>query len=180
MIRTLRITSIVAIVLSLVFFTFSVVFGLADDEDVEKLLKSPSAVEEFEKQGKKTGKTKSQTSPLIAQAKKFAVHLNPPAPAPKVEKTKKTKAISIAQAVKPSGKFKLLGTCVNKANPALSAALIELPTKKTKWVKLSSTVEHSIIEEIREGLIVVRSGEKLEEFVLPPKPDRLAYLKKSE
>ena len=180
MIKTLRITSIAAVVLSLVFFTFSVVFGLAGDEKIARLLKLPSAVEEFEKQGKKVGKTKSQASPLTAQAKAFASYLNMKPPVPKTQKNTKKSPISIAKAIRPPGKFKLLGTCVNKANPSFSMALIELPNKNKKWVRQSSKVEHSIIEEIKEGLIVVRSGEKLEEFVLPERPDKLIYLKKSD
>ena len=180
MIKTLRITSIAAVILSLVFFSFSVVFGLAGDEDVAKLLNSPSVVEKLEKQGKTITTTKSQTSPLTAQAKKFAQYLNPPKPpAQKTIKRPVARVKAIAR-VRPSGKFKLLGTCVNKANSSFSMALIELPNKKKKWVKQSSKVEHSIIEEIKEGLIVVRSGEKLEEFVLPERPDKLIYLKKSD
>ena len=184
MIKTLRITSMVAVVLSLVFFTFSVVFALASDEDIEKLLASQSAVEEFQKLGKTAGEAKNQTSPLTAQAQAFALYLNPPPPPPppRPKRTKKVEAkpTAIATAVRPAGKFKLLGTCVNKSNPALSTALVELPNKKTKWVKLSSTVEHSVIEEIKDGLIVIRSGEKLSEIESPQRPSKLTYLKKAD
>jgi len=45
MIRTLRITSILAVAFAVVLVVFSVVFGVRGDEGVEKLLEEPGVIE---------------------------------------------------------------------------------------------------------------------------------------
>jgi len=79
MIKTLRITSFVAVILAVVFFVFPVIFGVRGDEQVEQFLSSPGVIEKFSKaKGDKDRRSESQISPLVKEAQAFALYLNPP------------------------------------------------------------------------------------------------------
>ena len=78
MIKTLRITSIVAAILAGVFFVFPVVYGVRSDEKVDVFLKSPGVREKFENAADKAKTSESRVSPLVEQAEAFALYLNPP------------------------------------------------------------------------------------------------------
>ena len=83
MIKTLRITSYLAVVLAVVFFAFPAVFGVRGDKQVEQFLNSAGAIEEFRAaRGDKIEGKRNETSPLVKQAEAFALYLNPP-PKPK-------------------------------------------------------------------------------------------------
>ena len=79
MIKTLRITSIIVAALAAGFIIFPAFFTADSDNEIEKLLNSPSPIDKF-KQDKdsKTTNQKDQISPLVQQAKAFALYLNPP------------------------------------------------------------------------------------------------------
>ena len=84
MIKTLRITSITAAILAVVFFILPTVFGIRSDKQSEQFLNSVGAIEKFnEAKGNKSRKSEERTSPLVKQAKAFSLYLNPP---PKLQK----------------------------------------------------------------------------------------------
>ncbi len=170
MIKTLRITSFVAVILAVVFFVFPVIFGVRGDEQVEQFLSSPGVIEKFSKaKGDKDRRSESQISPLIKEAQAFALYLNPP---PKEIKTRPIRKTPTTPSIpKPQGpvsaKFTLKGTSYYALHPELSLALIDEPGKGSRWVRQSSKVSHLIIEQIKDGLVVVRDGERT--FELEPK-----------
>ena len=167
MIKTLRITSFVAVILAVVFFVFPVIFGVRGDEQVEQFLSSPGVIEKFSKaKGDKDRRSESQISPLVKEAQAFALYLNPP--------PKKTEPRPIRKKTTPprpqgpvSPKFELIGVSYYASHPELSLALIDEPGKGTRWVRQSSRVGHLIIEQVKDGLVVVRDGERT--FELEPK-----------
>jgi len=73
MIKTLRVTSIVAAVsavIFLIFFVFPVVFGFHSNEDLEESLNSPGVIERFNKTvGNKAKADQDEVSPLVQQAR---------------------------------------------------------------------------------------------------------------
>lgn len=172
MIKILRITSIAAAILAAVFLVFSAVFGVRGDKEIDKLLNSPGAVEKFNKaKGNKARISKGQTSPLVKQARAFALYLNPP-------KLKKPSAPRFEAAAdrtpRPMGpvspKFKLMGTSYYPLRPEMSLALIDEPGKGFRWVRQSSKVGHLIFEQIKDGLIVIRDGKRTYEILAERKP----------
>jgi hypothetical protein len=175
MIKIFRITSIIVAVLAAVLVVASpVVLGSQNDKDIEEFLKLPGIVEEFKKAGgQKTVKSDDQISPLVKQAKGFALYLNPqPKPQAKSKPTKKSyKPIA---APKPSGpvttKFKLIGTSFYESHPELSFALIDEPGKGFRWLRQSSSVGHLVIEEIKDGLVVIRDGQRTYDLIAERKP----------
>src|SRR4030066_11509 len=159
MIKTLRITSIIAVLLAIVFFVVPAVFGFRGDKQIEQFLNSAGAIEGFSQaKGEKGGDSQREISPLVKQAEAFALYLNPPpkpSPAP---------SGSVARSEpRPMGpvaaKFKLIGTSRHVLQPELSLALIDEPGKGLCWVRQSSKVGYLIIEQIRDGLVVVRDGQ---------------------
>jgi len=157
MIKTLRITSVVATVLAVIFvifFVFPVVFG--SDDHIEEFLNSPGVIEKFNKTvGNKSRGDASQKSPLVKQAGAFALYLDPPKP--KTPKTA-TGGTTITRGPAVTPKFKVIGTSYYKGRPELSIALIDEPGKGLHWVRQSSKVGHLLIEQIKDGLIVVKDN----------------------
>lgn len=145
-----------------VFFVFPVIYGVRSDETVDEFLSLPSVKEKFEKDiaDTKTKTGDSPESPLVKQAEAFALYLNPLKPAaPKtVRKGGKTPSISSKVTVTP--KFPILATIVCPDNPTLSQALINEPGTGRHWVRQSSMVGHVFIEEVKDGLVVLKSGDE--------------------
>jgi len=182
MIKTLRITSVVAAVLAVVFFAFSAVFGVRGDEPVssrERFLNS-SVIEKFNKlRGQRSAKGRSQVSPLVKQAEAFAKYLDP-------EKPPKPKIKTVVKDDEPrdirgpegpvSTKFTLIGTTYYASHPELSLALIDEPGKGMHWVRQSGKVGHLIIEQVKDGLVVVRDGQRTTELA-PARPEKRSLLK---
>jgi hypothetical protein len=162
MIKTLRITSIVAAVLAfifLVFFVFPVVFGIrSSDEPIEELLSSPGVIENFNKtMGNKSKTGQDQVSPLVQQAGAFALYLNPP-PDTKQPRTATGRTASITRGPAVPPKFKVIGTSYYKDRPELSMALIDEPGKGLYWVRQSGEVGHFLIEQVKDGLVVFKDS----------------------
>lgn len=162
MIKTLRITSVVAAILAGVlikFFVLPMVTNVAGDPEVEKLLDSPDAIEQFkETKGAHAKSAGSKTSPLVQQATAFAQYLNPP---PKVSpsRTGGRTTTGIKTTLPPTTpKFRVFATTYFEGNPSLSQALIDEPGKGRHWVRQASMVNHLLIEEVRDGVVVVKNS----------------------
>lgn len=174
MIKTLRITTIIAAILAVGFFAFPAVFGFRGDEQIEQFLKSPGAIEKFNKaKGAKLLKTGDQISPLVKQAAAFGLYLNPP-PKPKPKPKTPTvgrPSLPPPDPVKTTAKFTLIGTSYYSAHPELSLAYIDEPGKGFHWVRQGSKVAHLVIEQVKDGSIVVKDRERTVTLVAvrPPK-----------
>jgi hypothetical protein len=169
MIRTLRITSILAVALAAVLVFFSVVFGVRSDKDIEKLLGEPDVIEKFNKSaGNKATRGTSQVSPLVQQAGAFALYLNPPKP--KAPRPATGRAASVKRSPSATPKFTVVATSYYKDRPELSIALIDEPGKGSNWVRQSGTVGHLIIEEIKDGVVVVKDSSGTFELAAEQKP----------
>jgi hypothetical protein len=170
MIKTLRITSVVAAILAGVFFVFPVVYGVRDDERVDEFLKQPSVREKFEDvAGNKAKPGESRVSPLVEQAEAFALYLNPIKPT--IQKTAKgAKTPNISSRLPVTPKFKVFVTSYCAENPGLSQVLIDEPGRGRHWVRQSSMVGHLLIEQVKDGVVVVKSSEKTFEIPVEEKP----------
>lgn len=170
MIKTLRITSIVAAILAVIFFVFPVVFGVRSDESIEELLNSPGVIEKFNKSADKAKATQSQSSPLVQQAEAFALYLNPPKPRVVTPVAGRGSATpQRGPSVTPQ--FKVKGTCYYESRPELSLVLIDEPGKGLHWVRQSSKVGHLLIEQIKDGVVVVHDGKSSFELVAEQNPE---------
>ena len=165
MVNLLRIMSLAAAVLAVVFFVFPIVYGVDSDEQVEEFLKTPEIREKFENAAdSRINKNKDLTSPLVKQAMAFASYLNPKPTAKRIPKASNRSGISSKLPVTP--KFKLRCTSYCESDPNMSLALIDEPGKGRHWVRPSSKVGHLLIEEIRDGLVVVKGSKETFELTI--------------
>lgn len=162
MIKTLRITSALAAIAAgilIYYFVIPMVVGADGDERVDEILDSPTVVEKFkETEGGKTKNSGGSISPLVQQANAFAGYLEPPKPPPTRHFSGGSKTTT-----RPLGpttpKFKVFATTYFEGNPQLSQALIDEPGKGRYWVRQSSMVGHLLIEQVKDGVVVVKSSE---------------------
>lgn len=167
---TLRKTNLVAAILTSFLLIFTVVFGIRHDEGFEQFLDSPNVRDKSSNiKHKHIISSQKQMSPLIQQTEDLSSCLNPKLKLPTVSPVRKSINIPRPPAVIPQ--FKLLGTSYCKSNPEMSLALIEVPGKGQRWFKQSSEVGHLRIEEIREGLITLKSSKEIFELTVHPNPE---------
>jgi hypothetical protein len=173
MVRTLRITTITGALLAAAFLVLSAVFGARSDKAIEEFLKSPGAIEQFQRaKGQKKAEGESQISPLVKQAQAFALYLNPPPPPePIVSGPPQPKVIT--------PKFKLIGTSFYPLHPDLSLALIDEPGKGIRWVRQSGHVGYLVIEQIKDGVVVVSDGGRTFEVAAAERPKKINLVKSS-
>ncbi|MFH1370134.1 MAG: hypothetical protein ABII09_02445 [Planctomycetota bacterium] len=169
MIKTLRITSIVAAMAAVVLLILPAVFGVRSDPKIEEFLKSPGAVNNFlAAKGQRPARDESKTSPLVKQAALFHIYLDPPPPPPSPRATPSAArpAAQPAPPVPVTPKFKLVGTSFYAARPELSLALIDEPGKGFNWIRQGSTVGHLTIDKIKDGSITIRDGQGASEMTV--------------
>ncbi len=163
MIETLRITSIIAVLLASAVVVFPVFFGAGGNEEAEKFLNSPSAVEKFltDSSRARSKASKDQISPLTKQAKAFALYLNPPAaPVSRSKVPRRARRGSKPSPKSVSVKFSLIGTSFHASDPNRSMALINQPGSGYSWVRQNSEVGHLLIEQVKDGSVMVNDGKK--------------------
>ncbi|MHC4354699.1 MAG: hypothetical protein ACYS0H_18505 [Planctomycetota bacterium] len=161
MIKTLRITSVLAAIAAAVlikYFVLPMVVGSGSDERVDKILNAPTVVEQFRQTtNANTKSTGDPTSPLVKQALAFAGYLTPkPKPRPRPPGTPGSSRGPIIGPTSP--KFKVFATTYFAGNPSLSQALIDEPGRGRHWVRQSSMVGHLLIEQVKDGVVVVKSS----------------------
>ena len=158
MIKTLRITSIIMVVVAAVLLVFPVLFGVRGNKDIEQFLASDGAIEKFKESADSKAKNgENQTSPLVKQAEAFTLFLNPPKP---VEMPEDSQPDGIPRPQIIISKFKLIGTSYFAAHPELSLALIDEPGEGVHWVRQADEVGHLLIEQVKDGIVVVKDGQK--------------------
>jgi len=170
MIKTLKITTIAAAALAAVFLLLSVAFGLRADPEIEKFLKLPGALELYKADSANEAEKADQISPLMKQAEAFALRIQPPQPV----KPSRPLDRPTPRPSRVTPKFSLIGTSVYIFYPARSLALIDEPGKGLSWVRRSDNVGHLVIDQINDGNILVRDGERTETlYVIHPEKESL-------
>jgi hypothetical protein len=174
MIKTLRITSIIAAILAAGFIVFPMIFGFRSDEDIERFLNSPSVIERYRQARGGKAQPDVETSPLVAQAMKFANYINPPKPVvvgrqrgPKVPTGTKPPPPPPVEPPVTSAKFKVVATSYYESRPDMSLVLIDQPGPGLRWIREGAEVMHLTIERIKEGAIMVRGGQGVFELAVP-------------
>ncbi|MCX5646851.1 MAG: hypothetical protein NTZ17_19560 [Phycisphaerae bacterium] len=172
MIKTLRITSVAAVLLAVVVLA-SVLgylrpdslshlnFGVRSDKQIEKILTGPSAVDRFKEQhGNKVPSGEDTTPPLVKQAELFADIINPSAPTGLpggMPNGQPPRPSFVKPSVPVAGKFELLGTCYSDT-PGTSFAYIRLPDGTCQWAGVGTEIGRVTIKEVRKGSIVCWDG----------------------
>ena len=183
MIKTLRITSIIAVVLAGGLLVFPAIFGLRSDKEIEEFLNLPSVVEKFRQaRGDERKTTKDEISPLVAAAQAFGKFLNPPPPPRRVvrpDRLRRPKDVPLPLTPREkvfSAKFKLIATSVYAAQPELSLALIDRPGKGRQWVRQGSVVNYLTFEQVKDGVVVLKGAKETFEKRVEARPVQRSLL----
>ena len=169
MIKTLRIASVVAAILAVIFLVLAVVFGVRSDERIEGFLNSPSVIEQFNTAiGNQAKTSESRSSPLVQQATAFALYLNPKPEEP--SEFRDTGGV-MPLSLPTSPKFTVVAISYYEVQPELSLALIDEPGKGLHWVRQSSKVGHLVIEQVRNSLVVVKGDKGTFELPVEQRPE---------
>ena len=193
MVNTLRITSVVAVivagvVLALVVGPRSMVpklltkYAVGGDEEVDRILNAPRVVDIWTKnQGDKKQESRDVTPPLVKQAEVLAGILNPATPAPPGPKTTKSGGPPrpVVKPAGPSAKFSLVGTSHSASDPDSSFAYIRLQDSTHQWVRKGDEVGHLVVKEIKHGSILYWDGHKDAEMAVEPMPETASLLEAS-
>ncbi len=172
MIKTLRLTSVAAVILAAVVLASVLGFrqldsflplrmGTGSDKQTQSILNGPSAVERSKTQSGAKSDVET-TPPLIKQAELLAKIINPPEPTPDAGPTSGIKnplppKIPVKPLAQVSSKFNLLGTCCS-SNPRASYAYIRLPDNTVQWVGVGEQIGHLTIKEIRKDSVLCWDG----------------------
>ncbi|MHC4722237.1 MAG: hypothetical protein ACYS6I_05955 [Planctomycetota bacterium] len=182
MIKTLKVASILVVICAVALVAFVVVLGIRGDKQIAEFLDAPGVIEKFRKLAKTVDEDVDQVSPLIEQAKAFALRINPPPPPkPKRPKAAPKKRTAKKQAPRPKApvkaRFKLVATCRYEQQPERSLVLVDRPPQGLKWFRQGDNVGHLTIQQVKDGSIVCSDGQEL--FV-PPSKVKTKTLLKSE
>jgi hypothetical protein len=190
MLKTLRITSIIAVIVALCGVAALVFMGLKGNPQVKAVLNKPGIVEQFKDHVEDQETKDDKSSPLVVQAKAFALRIDPPPP-PKPPAPKPTPAAEVARTAPPkpeiptpkvqvSVKSDLLATVVCQSAPEKSLALLQTSGTKQEWFRQGETVGHLEIKEIRDGSVVFTQGGKNPQEKFVPEKTQVKSLLKSE
>ncbi len=193
MLKTLRITSLIALIAAVGGVVVIGVFGLRGDSDILAFLETPGVVDKAKEKLQPEADKKDVESPLATQSRLLALRLDPPPPpAPKdpVEPKDPPKETATRQPPKPrdpvpprpktqvNAKFKLLATVMCDANPTRSMALLEQSGGKQEWFWQGERVGHLDIDEVRNGSVIFsQAGRSKQELFVPAKPPVKSLLK---
>jgi hypothetical protein len=138
---------------------FFLAIDVKPDPEVQRLLRSPS-VAEVAKQGraKATGQAAERESLLVAHAKVFVQQVYPSPPVLPVGQPGPGQPQPTADPMAFSPKFKVQGVSYCPWRPGQSMVLISEATGELRWVKQGTSVDHGVIEEVKTGSVVYRSG----------------------
>lgn len=157
-------------------FYFSVTQASRPHPKIEQLLSAPSAVQHFRKTQKDKSPSSSQKSSLVVQAEHWAAKPpKPPEPKREIvkEKTKPKPKPEIHPTVsKP--KFTVIATSLSRDESYDSLALISELSGEQRWVHVGDKIGHLIIEDILNGKIIYKDGDRSDELVITePEPSKL-------
>lgn len=107
----------------------------------------------------------NQASHLLQEAEVFAQYLDSQEKTKKIVAENKTEDVPSQKQLVPL-KFNVLATSYYEANPELSQVLINEPGKGRYWVRQSTTVGRFLIEQVKDGLVIVKNGELTIKFRL--------------
>ena len=160
--------SIVALIVALGVPALAFIIGHTSDPIITRIMNSPSVIERWEERsrGSIVRGPSTTESPLVQEAKRFALLLNPPHPKATSGTTTTERGVANPGAPKPPRvrpaetrpKFTLIATSLYPADTSESMALISEPGENTRWIKPGTKLGYLVIEQILPGAIVYRDG----------------------
>jgi len=138
--------------------------ALAAMPNLKELLSKPGVAEQLQSSnGVKSTYDSQQDSPLVLEARKFALRINPPPPPEEIKPRINREPVRPQTVV--SAKFKLIGTSYHIGDQTKSWALIDEVGKGLHWIKQGDSVEHLNIEKVGDGSVLINDNGRKYELV---------------
>lgn len=180
MTKLVQIIVLAAAAVVVVYTGFSA-FTAKKGDQVTQFLDSIDVVKEFKAQhGEKNTASSEQISPLVKQAQAFSLYLDPPPPPRPDPKPRELANRDLSSRPSPpttthvptrvQTNYEVVGTVVSLSNPADSRAIIDLPGAGLKVVRPGEEINHTVIEEIKDGSLMIKIGSKVEELLAKRDP----------
>ena len=194
MLKTLRIASIMAAVIAVCVVILVAVFGLKGDPEIQAYLDKEGVIEEYTQKAGDVPTKEDAVSPLVVQAQKFALRIDPPPPPPPPRpKTPPKSSEPIVAKATPqppapprrttppiSSTYTLMGTAMYPEHPERSMALLKDVRNKYQWYRQGETAGYFVVQEIRDRSVVLfQNGVKSSELTMP-ESDKIKSLLKNE
>ncbi len=195
MIKTLRITSFLLAALAVCGVVLLVMWGGRGSEEIEEFLAREGVVQRLKDQVGTETEEKDLISPLVNQAKQFALRIDPPPPPrpdpPPRQPTQRQRPQPRPepepepQPVRPprpvTVRFELLATAQSEHNPQRSFALIKPALDEAKWYGTGERIEHLEVRQINNGSVVLyQDGNKHSEIFVPSPEPRVRSLLRAD
>jgi len=184
MVRALQAFAVLTLISAGVVFVLCVVQQFQGAPEIEWNPRL-SIVEKFiQASGRSEKSSQKMLSPLVREAKAFALYLNPPQPPKSKEAPVSGRSlkltISSEEPEKPKPKFRLVATCYYRSKPEESMALVSEPGSGLRWVKQGARLGHFVVEKVMRGMFVYQDGNQLREMAIDTKvPIRTTQLKQT-
>lgn len=180
MLRLFQILSLAVLAGAVLLAAYIVKSPLPEDGRVSGFLDKASVAEKYKSLSEGVEGGPGSDSALVNAAKKYGEE--PPAPTP--DTTPGTTAQNTAPRTKPAAdttpktvekaappapvnvKFKLIGTCVNRGNPEMSTAYIDMPGSGKKWVYQGENIGHLKLVEVKPESILLGDKGNITELAL--------------
>lgn len=194
MVKILRIASYVLTAAAAVALLVLVVFGTRGNAEMQAFLEREGVVERLKAQSQETPEQKDTVSPLVNQARAFALRIDPPPPPPpRREAPPRTETVRQPSRPEPerapspptpprvTARYELLATAHYPDRPDQSLALLKPTTGSTKWHRQGERIGHLEIHEIRQGSVVLyQDGVRNTELFVPAPEQRHKPLLKAD
>jgi hypothetical protein len=167
-----------------------VVMGLKGDSEGQAILEQQGVVERLKAQASTAPQKGDAVSPLVTQAQKFVLRIDPPPPPPPPVPPKPPETAQatprpepprpvVVTPPRPVGvRFDLVATARYADHPELSLALLKPVAGPAKWYRQGEKMGHLDIYEIRDGSVVLYQDGKLNsEISVPAAPRGKSLLK---
>ena len=191
MLKALRASSVVVVILASCATVLVIVFGFKENPEARAWLQRPGILATIRDSIDNAVSQDGATPPLVAQAHLFAMRIDPPEIVIVTRETKdqdgKTNTGGSGSTNEgddplpppPPRRFNLLATVLYESAPEKSLALFETGDKQ-EWFHPGETVDRYRIKEIKDGrVLLAQPGQGLQEVSVPPKSNGTSLLKNS-
>lgn len=183
MVKTLRIASYSLAAGAVCGVVALAVIGLKGNPEIQSFLDQKGVIEKLKGQAQTAPQKDDNASPLVTQAKAFALRIDPPPPPPPPPPPVGTKPETVKNDPKqpltpppppppppPTVRYDLIATARYSDQPERSLALLKPIVGPAKWYRQGDKLGHFDIFEIRDGSVVLYQNGKLNTEIFVPLP----------
>lgn len=182
MLKALKVTSLIIMIFAYFLTAGLIVLSVKDTPETSIIPPTPK----ISSNTRLAEYPKDATPPLVAQARAFALRIDPPIPEetktltripenktdPGGEGSESETTITIADPPPPPPRFDLLATVRYVSAPEKSLALFRTGGRQ-EWFYKGQTVGRHTIENIKDGrVILLQPGQQSQELSVPPKNNK--------